>query len=210
VARFFNPDSPIMSFLSDALDFIVVNLIAVVCAVPVVTAGASFSALAGVMTAYALEQSPIRVKDFFVRFRAVFLRASVSWLILLVLGALFFMNLRIAENMPSALRLATISGLLFFGLCLALASVVLFPMLSFSEEKRLPKLWKNAFLIGVAKLPRTLPMAAIQALPLLLAVFTPQIFILLSPLWIAVWFSLAAFLCARIGGRWYTAILNPR
>ena len=199
-----------MSFLSDALDFIVINLIAVVCAVPVVTAGASFSALAGVMTACALEQSPIRIKDFFVRFRAVFLRASVSWLILLALGVLFFMNLRIAENMPSALRLATISGLLFFGLCLALASVVLFPMLSFSEEKRLPTLWKNAFLIGVAKLPRTLPMAAIQALPLLLAVFSPQIFILLSPLWIAVWFSLAAFLCAKIAGRWYTAILNPR
>lgn len=124
-----------MSFLSDTLDFIVINLIAIVCAVPVVTAGASFSALAGVMTAYALEQSPIRVKDFFVRFRAVFLRASVSWLILLALGALFFMNLRIAENMPSALRLATISGLLFFGLCLALASVVLFPMFSFRRKR---------------------------------------------------------------------------
>jgi uncharacterized membrane protein YesL len=199
-----------MSFLSDALDFIVINLIAVVCAVPVVTAGASFSALAGVMTAYALEQSPIRVKDFFVRFRAVFLRATVSWLILLALGALFFMNLGIAENMPSALRMVTISGLLFFALCLALASVVLFPMLSFTEEKKLPKLWKNAFLVGIAKLPRTFPMAAIQALPLLLAIFAPQIFLLLSPVWLVIWFSLAAFLCAKIGGRWYTATLTPR
>ena len=199
-----------MSFLSDALDFIVINLIAVVCAVPVVTAGASFSALAGVMTAYALEQSPIRVKDFFVRFRAVFLRATVSWMILLVLGALFFMNLRIAENMPSALRMATISGLLFFALCLALASVVLFPMLSFTEEKKLPKLWKNAFLVGIAKLPRTLPMAAIQSIPLLIAIFAPQIFLLLSPIWLVIWFSLAAFLCAKIGGRWYTATLTPR
>lgn len=210
MSRFFNPDSPIMSFLSDALDFIVLNLIAVVCAVPVVTAGASFSALAGVMTAYTLEQSPIRVKDFFVRFRAVFLRATVSWLILLVLAALFFMNLRIAENMPSTLRLITISGLLFFALCLSLASVMLFPMLSFTEEKRLPALWKNAFLLGIAKLPRTLPMAVIQAIPLILALLAPNAFVMLSPIWIIFGFSLAAFLCAKIGGRWYTAILNPR
>ncbi len=210
MSRFFNPDSPIMSFLSDALDFIVLNLITVVCAVPVVTAGASFSALAGVMTAYTLEQSPIRVKDFFVRFRAVFLRATVSWLILLALAALFFMNLRIAENMPSTLRLITISGLLFFALCLSLASVMLFPMLSFTEEKRLPTLWKNAFLLGIAKLPRTLPMAVIQAIPLILALLAPNAFVMLSPIWIIFGFSLAAFLCAKIGGRWYTAILNPR
>lgn len=210
MSRFFNPDSPIMSFLSDALDFIVLNLIAVVCAVPVVTAGASFSALAGVMTAYTLEQSPIRVKDFFVRFRAVFLRATVSWLILLALATLFFMNLRIAENMPSTLRLITISGLLFFALCLSLASVMLFPMLSFTEEKRLPALWKNAFLLGIAKLPRTLPMAVIQAIPLILALLAPNAFVMLSPIWIIFGFSLAAFLCAKIGGRWYTAELNPR
>ncbi|MEN6419652.1 MAG: DUF624 domain-containing protein [Clostridiaceae bacterium] len=210
MSRFFNPDSPVMSFLSDALDFIVLNLIAVVCALPVVTAGASFSALAGVMTAYTLEQSPIRVKDFFVRFRAVFLRATVSWLILLALAALFFMNLRIAENMPSTLRLITVSGLLFFALCLSLSSVMLFPMLSFTEEKRLPTLWKNAFLLGIAKLPRTLPMAVIQAIPVLMAIFAPQIFLLLSPVWLVIWFSLAAFLCAKIGGRWYTAELTPR
>ncbi len=210
MSRFFNPDSPIMSFLSDALDFIVLNLIAVVCALPVVTAGASFSALAGVMTAYTLEQSPIRVKDFFVRFRAVFLRATVSWLILLALATLFFINLRIAENMPSTLRLITISGLLFFALCLSLASVMLFPMLSFTEEKRLPTLWKNAFLLGIAKLPRTLPMTVIQAIPIILALLAPNAFVMLSPIWIIFGFSLAAFLCAKIGGRWYTAELTPR
>ncbi len=113
--------------------------------------------------------------------------------------------------MPSTLRLITISGLLFFALCLSLASVMLFPMLSFTEEKRLPTLWKNAFLLGIAKLPRTLPMAVIQAIPLILALLAPNAFVLLSPIWIIFGFSLAAFLCAKIGGRWYTAeTLNPR
>lgn len=210
MSRFFNPDSPIMSFLSDALDFIVLNLIAVVCALPVVTAGASFSALAGAMTAYTLEKTPLRAKDFFVRFRAVFLRATVSWVILLALAALFYMNLQIAENMPSTLRLVTLSGLLFFALCLSLASVMLFPMLSFTEEKRLPTLWKNAFLLGIAKLPRALPMAVIQAIPLILLLLSPGLFIIAIPVWLVIWFSLAAFFCAKIGGRWYTLTLNPR
>lgn len=203
--KLFNPDSPILSFLSDALDFIVLNILAVLCALPVVTAGASFSALAGVMTAYALEQAPMRARDFFTRFRAVFLRATLSWLILLAFAALFFMNLRIVENMPSAPRLIFVSGLLFLSLCVVLTAVMLFPMLSFSAEKHLPALWKRAFLIGIVKLPLTLSMAAIQAVPLLLLLIVPRVLLLASPVWILFWFSLAAFLCAKIGGRWYAS-----
>ena len=201
--KLFNPDSPIFSFLSDALDFIVLNFIALVCALPIVTAGASFSALAGVMTSYAMEQTPIRARDFFMRFRAVFLRATLSWVILLAFSALSFMNLRIAETMPSALRLLSLSGLLFLSLCVVLTAVMLFPMLSFSDEKHLSALWKRALLIGVAKLPRTLSMALVQAVPLLVLLISPRTFLLASPVWLAFWFSFAAFLCAKLGGRWY-------
>ena len=201
MSRFFNPDSPILSFLSSVWDFFILNLLALVCALPVVTAGASFSALAGVMTSFALEQTPIRARDFFVRFRIVFLRATVSWLLLLAFAALFFMNLRIAQNMPSALRLLTVSGLVFFALCLLLCSVVLFPSLSNTKEKRLPALWKRSFLLGIAKLPRTLPAVLIQTFPLLLLLLAPSVFVMLLPVWVLIWFSLAAFLCAKLLGR---------
>jgi len=204
--KLFNPDSPILSFLSDALDFIVLNIIGIICALPVVTAGASFSALIGVMTSYALEQTPMRARAFFTRFRAVFLRATLSWVILLAFGALFFMNLRIVENMPSTIRLIFVSGLLFVSLSVLLTAVMLFPMLSFSNEKHLPALWKRAFLIGIAKLPLTLAMAVIQAVPLFLLLIVPRAFLLLSPVWILFWFSLAAFVCAKIGGRWYAKL----
>ena len=201
--RLFNPDSPIASFLSDALDFIMMNLLAILCALPVVTAGASYSALAGVMTAYALDQTPIRARDFFARFRAVFLRATLSWLILLVISALFLMNLRIIEGMPSVLRLVFVSGVLFVSLLVLLTAAMLFPMLSFTTQKRLPALWKCAFLIGITKLPRTLSMAVIQAVPLLLLLILPRTFLLLNPVWVVFWFSLTGFFCAKIGGQSY-------
>ena len=201
--KLFNPDSPISSFLSDALDFIVVNLLAILCALPIVTAGASYSALAGVMTSYVLDQTPIRARDFLARFRTVFLRATLSWLILLTVSALFLMNLRIIEIMPSALRLVFVSGVLFVSLCVLLTAVLFFPMLSFTTQKRLPALWKNAFLIGIAKLPLTLSMAVIQVVPLLLLLILPRTFLLLSPIWVVFWFSLAAFFCSKIGGKCY-------
>lgn len=201
--KLFNPDSPISSFLSNALDFIVLNILAILCALPIVTAGASYSALAGVMTAYALEQTPIRARDFFARFRAVFLRATLSWSILLAISILFLINIRIIEGMPSSLRLVFVSGVLFVSLCVLLTAAVLFPMLSFTTQKNLPVLWKSAFLIGIAKLPLTLSMAVIQAVPLLLLLILPRTFLLLSPVWVIFWFSLAAFFCAKISGRWY-------
>lgn len=201
--KLFNPDSPISSFLSNALDFIVLNILAILCALPIVTAGASYSALAGVMTAYALEQTPIRARDFFARFRVVFLRATLSWSILLAISILFLINIRIIESMPSALRLVFVSGVLFVSLCVLLTAAMLFPMLSFTTQKHLPALWKSAFLIGIAKLPLTLSMAVIQAVPLLLLLILPRTFLLLSPVWVIFWFSLAAFFCAKISGRWY-------
>ncbi|MEA4914740.1 MAG: DUF624 domain-containing protein [Christensenella sp.] len=201
--KLFNLDSPISSFLSDALDFIVINLLAILCALPVVTAGASYSALAGVMTSYALDQAPIRARDFFARFRAVFLRATLSWVILLAISALFLMNIRIIEGMPSALRLFFVSGMLFVSLSMLFTAAMLFPMLSFTSQPHLPTLWKSAFLIAFAKLPRTLSMAVIQGVPLFLLLILPRTFLLLSPVWVIFWFSLAAFFCARIGGRWY-------
>ena len=204
--KLFNPDSPIASFLSDALDFIAVNLLAILCALPVVTAGASYSALAGVMTSYALDQAPIRARDFFTRFRAVFLRATLSWVILLAMSALFLMNIRIIEGMPSALRLIFVSGMLFVSLSVLFTAAMLFPMLSFTTQKNLPALWRSAFLIAFAKLPLALAMAVIQSVPLLLLLILPRAFLLLSPVWVIFWFSLAAFFCAKIAGRWYARL----
>jgi uncharacterized membrane protein YesL len=210
VTKFFNPDSPVMSFLSDTLDFIVLNVLALACALPVLTAGASFSALSGVMTANALQKAPIRARDFFVRFRAVFLRATLSWVILLVLLALFFFNMRISATMPSVLRLITVSVLLFFLLCACITAVFLFPMLSFSEHTPLPGLWRGAFFVAVAKLPRSLLMVLLHSIPVLLFLFLPRVFIVISPVWVSIWFSLVAFLCAKIGGRWYLSNQNSR
>ena len=45
MSSFFNMDSPIMRFLSRVCDLIILNLLAIACCIPIVTAGASITAL---------------------------------------------------------------------------------------------------------------------------------------------------------------------
>ena len=192
-----------MSFLSDTMDFIMLNLLALVCALPLLTAGASFTALFGVMSAYVLDGSPIRARDFFRRFKDVFLRATLCWIALLIIAVVFLLDVRIAASMAPALRVAVVGGLTFFLLCGLLCSVFLFPMLPFGKDVPLPRLIRNAFIVAIAKLPRTLLMLLLQMLPALVLFLSLRVFITISPVWLTIWFSLCAFLCAKIGGQWY-------
>ena len=45
MSSFFSMDSPAMRFLSRVCDLMILNLMAIVCCIPIVTAGASLTAL---------------------------------------------------------------------------------------------------------------------------------------------------------------------
>ncbi|MEN6594004.1 MAG: DUF624 domain-containing protein [Clostridiaceae bacterium] len=200
--KLFRSDSPILSFLANLFDFALLNLAALLCALPVLTAGASFTALSGVMSAFVVNGEPVTLRGFFQRFKLVFWRASLCWVVLLALAAVFTFDLQIVSAMDSTLRLISLSFLMFFLLCALLCAVFLFAMLPFGAETPLPRLVKTAFVTAVAKLPRALLMIAVCAFPVVLFLVLPQLFILLAPLWVILWFSLAAFFCAKLGARW--------
>ena len=45
MSSFFSMDSPVMRFLSRVCDLIILNLLAIVCSIPIVTIGASITAM---------------------------------------------------------------------------------------------------------------------------------------------------------------------
>ena len=87
MSRPFSSESPLFSKLNTLADLVLLNLLTILCSLPVVTAGASITAL--YYTMYKLRNQEAKLyRAFFKAFKENFKQATIIWLVLLVIGAL--------------------------------------------------------------------------------------------------------------------------
>ena len=146
-------ENPVMRTLSVIADLIVLNLLTIVCCLPVVTAGASLTALnAAVIKILRGEESAL-AKDYFRAFRENFKKGSAMGLIFLLIFVLLYVDYLAAQTFIPALC-PVIAAMAPLTLTLGLYA---FAMLA-RYENTLPRTLKNALLLAVGYFPRTLGM----------------------------------------------------
>ena len=77
MGRFFNLDSPVMVALTKMADLIIVNLLAFFCCLPIITVGASMTALHYVVLKIVRDEECYIVKGFFKSFKDNFKQATI-------------------------------------------------------------------------------------------------------------------------------------
>ena len=189
-------DSPIGRLVGRILELVGLNLLWVVCSLPIVTAGAAACALH-----FAL--SPQRDEDeggfrcFFRSFRQNFRQATLLWLPMLALGLLVLLCLRLVSFWEGAARTA---GIVFFccpALLLLMIAGYAFPLLAWFEiPTRL--LVEDALLLALGHFPRTLAVVGLNLLPAAAWFLLPPAALSLVFLWVPVGFSLTALWIERI------------
>lgn len=97
-----NLDNPFFHAMGRLGDVVLLNLLWVVCCIPVVTAGASTAALLTVARKMAAGDDHRVWKSFFQAFRRNWKQAAMLWLILAAAGALFLADVFLAYRMPGA------------------------------------------------------------------------------------------------------------
>lgn len=95
--NFLKIDSPFMRFMGTVADLMILNVLTVICCIPVITAGASFTAMHYVLLKIARKEEGYIVKSFFRSFKQNFLQATVIWLIMLVVIAALFVDWRLTR-----------------------------------------------------------------------------------------------------------------
>lgn len=104
MSSFFNMDSPVMRFLSRLCDLMILNILCLICCIPIVTIGASITALYSVTLKMVKGEDSYIAKGFFKGFRQNFKISTIIWLILLVIGALLAFDFRAVNMLPAALQ----------------------------------------------------------------------------------------------------------
>ncbi|MGM9662929.1 MAG: DUF624 domain-containing protein [Oscillospiraceae bacterium] len=178
----FDPESSLMQAISSIGDLVVLNLLFLLCSLPVVTAGAAAAALYTVTLRMVRQEGSRPMKSFFAAFRANFRRATALWLILLGLLAGLLLDFLICGGEGAPLPLLALPTAL--GLLWNATVAYVFPLQARFENSVLQTL-KNAFVMALGHLPQTLCMTVLNLLPLLLFLLLPaELFLRAASFWL--------------------------
>ena len=78
------PDSPVMDFISTIADLIILNLLFIICSIPIVTFGAAYSAKYYVAMKKVRGEDSGTIKPFFKAFKRNFKQSTLVWIIMLI------------------------------------------------------------------------------------------------------------------------------
>jgi uncharacterized membrane protein YesL len=171
--HFFDPDSPLMNGLSRITDLVLLNLITLAACLPVVTAGASLTAMHYVLLKMVRGEEGYILRGWLKSFKQNFRQATLVWLLFLAAGLMALFDVWIVSYGRG-------SGALILGVLLLLVILVAyadflwaFPLLSHFEGT-VPGILSAAMAMAFRAFPRTLLMGAAGALPLAVWVFFPS------------------------------------
>lgn len=193
----FRIDSPFMQWMAKLFDLVLLNILFLVCCLPVVTIGASCTALHTMTLKYAAGDEPPVIQGFFTAFKKNFVQATVSWLLYGGVGAFLYVDTALAGR--------TGAGGPVFRVLLGAVSIVWFVvgLYLFSLQARyrnsIRANYRNAMLLAVMHLPRMVLLALTVLVPAGLLLYGPaEVFLLLGILLLLAGASVLAGVQARV------------
>lgn len=175
----FNLDSPFISFLSRLADLMILNLWTLICCIPIVTIGTSLTSMYYVLLRLRNEEIDSVTRDFFHSFKMNFKQSTLMWamylLAIVVLWEDYYLMYVVGSQTLLRLRYAV-----YIATALVLVSITWsFVQLS-RYHNSIRRIILNSFRIGFAHFIRTLAMALLTLMPIVVvALYPPAIPIML-------------------------------
>lgn len=191
-------DHPGVKLLTLVCDFMIVNLLWLICCLPVVTAGAATKAMYGIMLKLARKEPVSTFREFFQEFREGFVPSLILWCVTAAALVIFAGDLWFASMQAGSMRLlfllasavAGVVSLSFATWCFSLAA---------SFENTVVGHLKNALAMTFVAPAKTVGMWLIYACPVLLFVLVPETMqTILFPLYLLMGVAMPCFFVAKL------------
>lgn len=197
MGNIFNLDSPIMRALSRMTDLLILNLLTLVCCIPIVTAGASLTACHYMALKMARHEEAYVVRGFFKSFKQNLKQGTIIWLMLLFVIVILASDLMILNSMEFAYKTPLKVVIMIVGILVLFTATFVFPTLA-KFDNPIMRTIKNAFVISVLQFPKTIVMILLNLIPFAL-LFVIQI----APLSFLFGFSVPAFVSAFLYSKFF-------
>jgi uncharacterized membrane protein YesL len=163
--QIFSPDSEVMEFLSKVTDYIILNLLTLLCSIPIITIGAAHTAKFYTSMKIVRGEEPSVTKSYFKSFRENFAQVTVAWLIILLVGlvlAFDWYNVLYGRAASMPIILKAVLGVLSF-----VVWSVAYCMFPFEARYKvtLKELFKASMVMALLNFPRMILIFIVTFLP---------------------------------------------
>ena len=191
----FNLESPLMQMLTKAGDMILLNVLFLVCCIPVITAGASVAAMHKMMQEVVYDTDCGTVKGFFRAFKANFKQATILWIIMLLvivsLGCDALLIITFFSGSEAVKWMLILLAVLAALVCCVVAYMI--PLIV-RYENTLREHLTNAAVLAIIKLPRTIGLVVLNLLPAILFAVSVSVFFQTMIFWLFIGFTFTTYL----------------
>ena len=205
--RFNWTDNVVMRALGKIGDMICLNVMWLICCIPIITIGASTTALYTVMLRMVKNEEGYIFRGFLKAFKSNFKQSTLIWLILLLLGIVWTVDFRVAGFMPGMAGIILSAIFLALGFILLSVMIYIFPLTA-RYENGIKATFKNALILTVAKLPYTFLMVAIVVAAVFASLWSAFTLLFSLPLWLFFGVSLIVWINSYILRRVFVVFEN--
>lgn len=174
---FFNYDNSVWRFIGKFGDLIILNVLWFICSIPIVTIGASTTAVYYVTLKLVRDDDGYTIRSFFKSFKENFKQSTIIWLIMLALGFVLAFDLYFflfIQNTASTIRTVMMAVFLAMAILYFAVFTYIFPLQS-RFYNPLKKTFFNAFYMSVRHLFHTIAIIALDIAVLVLSFWVPQV-----------------------------------
>ncbi len=186
-------DNPIMRGMGRLADFIILNLLWVVCSIPIITIGASTTALYTVMLKLVKNEEGYIAKGFLKAFKENFKQSTIMWIIFLLISIVFVVDFVSIKLMSDEIGGILQILFLFMGALLAAWMVYAFALQA-RFVNTVKNTLKNAMILVFAKLPFTVLIVLLTVGPVMVTFMTVRTLVIGVMVWFFAGVSLVAWL----------------
>ena len=188
----FNPDSKFMRGMSRVGDLLLLNFFFLLTSLPIITIGAAITAMYTVCFRFGTDREMGTIKSYFRAFKENFKKATALWLGILFLILATGATVVLFILMPGWMHFLWIPFAIVF-LLAVFVGLYVFPLLSQFENK-ISVTFKNALILSIAYLPRTVLMGLMVVFPLLILYQDLYIFLYCGFIFMTLYFSSITYL----------------
>lgn len=193
----FNEDSFLHSFFLSAGGFIALNLLWIITSIPVITAGASTTALYYCALKLHKDREICIWKCYWKSFRDNFVQATAVWMGLAGAGVCLLLEQRAVKTMPGPMSAAFTYVIWGTAFVLVITALYIFPVMA-SFENKIRRLVPYALYFAARKPGYAMCMAALTCLPMYFTMVDAKLFPVYLLIWLMCGFSLTAY-----GNSWF-------
>lgn len=151
--------------MSRVADLVILNVLCILCCLPIITAGASITAMYYVTLKMVRDEESYIAKSFFKSFKQNLKQSIVIHLIMLAAAFVLYLDITIVKAMNGTISKVLLLVFFMFTFLYLLLFLYIYPVLA-KFYNSIKNTFSNAFLMSIRHLPYTILMLLISALPI--------------------------------------------